>query len=379
MFNIMQTFPAIFFIIADFGLNAIATRELSKNWDNASSLLGSIAVLRIAISALLMIFAFIVLQIFPYSGQLKFGIYLSLFLILTQALFATINIVFQVKLRYDLSTVGLVLGSLAVLILSLAFSYLKMPVVWVSFSYVLGGIVTFFVNFYFMRKLNVRVALNFDKNLWKFLILQSWPIGLAFIFSQVNFKADTLLLSIMNLPQRYGFGNTESVAIYGLPYRVFEVSLVVPTFFMNAIYPVFVQKMGVGKDALRSIVVKSTTALGICGVLLGFLGIIFADTIINILGGSEFLRSGDVVKLLFFGLFIFYITQPLSWLIVTLDKQVYLPAIYLAAAVFNLAGNILFIPVYSFYASSVLTWLSEGLILVLLIIAARRAWKAKYA
>jgi O-antigen/teichoic acid export membrane protein len=78
-------------------------------------------------------------------------------------------------------------------------------------------------------------------------------------------------------------------------------------------------------------------------------------------------------------LIFYYLTQPISWLIVTLGKQKYLPWIYLVSAVFNVTANYLFIPQYSFYASAIITHLSEFLILILLTIAALRAWRLKYA
>lgn len=378
-FSIMQNFPALFFIIADFGLNAIAARELSVRWEKAEQYLGNVLVMRFMISLILMSFAGLSLIFFPYSESLKFGVYLSLFLILTQALFATTNIIFQVKHRYDLSTIGNVLGSVLILGLVLILSYLNVNIVWVNFSYVLGGILTFLVNIYFVKKLGLNIVLQIDWYVWKYLIIQSIPIGLMFIFSQISFKADSIILSVVKLPIRYGLDNTESVAIYGLPYKIFEVSLVFPTFFMNSVYPVFVRNMNKSKYKLKESFLKSLYVLLFAGLVFGVIGIVFSSLIIKILGGEEFVQSVIVLKILLGGVFIFYLTQPISWLIVTLGKQKYLPMIYFMSAVFNVTANIFLIPKYSFYASSVLTWVSEIFILILLLFAAKRAWALHYA
>jgi O-antigen/teichoic acid export membrane protein len=79
------------------------------------------------------------------------------------------------------------------------------------------------------------------------------------------------------------------------------------------------------------------------------------------------------------GMFVFYLTQPISWLIVTLDKQKYLPGIYLVGALFNVTANFILIPKFSFYGSAIITWVSELLILIMLAFAAHRAWRHKYA
>jgi len=91
---------------------------------------------------------------------------------------------------------------------------------------------------------------------------------------------------------------------------------------------------------------------------------------IKYLGGSDFVQSILVLRILMIGLFIYYLTQPVAWLIVTLGKQKYLPVIYLISAVFNLIMNYVFIQKFSFYASAVITHLSEFIILILLIITA---------
>lgn len=378
-FNLMQNFPALFFIVVDFGLNAIATKHLSAKWEDAEKYLGNILLLRIALSGLLIAAGIFTLLFFPYSPALKFGIYLSLFLILTQALYATTNIVFQVKLRYDLSTIGYIAGSFVVLALVTILSYAHVHISWVNFSYVIGGLVTFAINLAFIKKLKLNIPLSFDKKLWKFLLVQSLPLGLMFIFSQINFKADSILLSVMQLPKNTGLNNTESVAVYGLAYKIFEVTLVIPTFFMNAVYPILIRHMLDGKHRLKNTFFKSIGALLLFGLVSGLIGYLAAPFAIQVLGGPEFTESVKVLQVFMLGLFVFYLTQPIAWLIVTLDKQIYLPFIYLASAIFNVIANIFYIPKNSFYASSVITILSETLILVLLIIFAYKSWKNKYA
>ncbi|EKE00208.1 MAG: polysaccharide biosynthesis protein [uncultured bacterium] len=379
-FNIMQTFPALFFIIVDFGLNAIATRELSTDWAKAKQYLANILLYRIVLSFIVMAISGMLLVFFPYSSSLKLGILLSLFLILVQSLYATTNIIFQVKLRYDFSTIGLICGSLMILALVLVLSYFKASVVWIAFTYVLGGFLTFVLNLLFIRgKLGVPISLGFDKSLFKFLFWQSLPLGLMFIFSQINFKIDSIFVSILPLPKWLGLSNIESVGVYGLPYKIFEVSLVIPTFFMNSAYPVLVKHMLEGKERLKSTFNRVLVFLAFGGILFGLIGILLSPLLIKLIGGSDFSGSVLVLQILLGGLVVFYSTQPISWLIVTLGGQKYLPVVYLISAVFNVLANLLIIPIYSFYGSAVVTIVSELIILILLAYFARKVWRQKYA
>ena len=377
-FSLMQSWPALFFVIVDFGLNAIATRELSKDWDRAQKIFGNIFLMRLVFSAIIMLVIAIILLFFPYDPRLKFGITLSLLLILTQALFATTNIIFQVKLRYDLSTLGYGIGYTLILIMIVFLSYIKADVIWVNFSYVLGGIVTVILNLLFIRRLGIKLNFEFDPIVWKYYLMQSLPLGMMFFFSQVNFKSDTILMSVLRLPPELGLNNKETVAIYSLGYKIFEVALVVPTFLMNSVYPVLIKHMLESKEKLKGTFSKTMLFLGISGVIAGLIGIILAPWTIKLLGGDEFTQSVPILRILLGGLFIYYVTQPISWLLVTLEKQIYLPYIYLVSAIFNLMANWFYIQRYSFFASAWITHISELIILILLIFTARKVWKMHY-
>jgi O-antigen/teichoic acid export membrane protein len=378
-FSLMQSWPALFFIIVDFGINAIAARELSKDWSKANRYLGNILIIRLLFSVVLISLIAFGVNLFPYSDNLKFGIRLGLFILLTQALVTTTNIFFQVKLRYDFSTIAYTLGYLAILLLVLLFASLKVDVSWVNFSYVVGGLITFVLCFIFVRKLGVKPDFTFDPTLWKYLLVSALPLGIMFCFSQVSFKQDALMLSAMKVPDKYGLNNTESVAIYALAYKVFEVFLVVPTFFMNAAYPILVRHMTEGKLKLKKTFTNILTFLFISGLTAGLAGLIFAPLAINILGGDEFSQSVLTLRILSAGVLVFYLTQPLSWLIVTLDRQNKLPLIYFLSAVFNFITNLIYIPKYSFYATATTTVLTEVFILLFLSLAAFKSWKEKYA
>jgi O-antigen/teichoic acid export membrane protein len=202
----------------------------------------------------------------------------------------------------------------------------------------------------------------------------SAPIGLTFIFSQVHFRADAILLSRLSLPN-LGYDNVETVAIYGLAYKIFEVCLVIPTFFMNAAYPLFLSKLAISRAVFIKFFYKTVLILTLSGFVITLLGYYFAPFVISLLGGESFTDSIQVLRVLFVGIIIFFISAPFSWFIVNLGKQKVLPFIYLTAAIFNIGANVYFIPRYSFIASAYLTWLSELIIFSLLILVSYYLWR----
>ncbi len=382
-FSLMQVWPAIFFVIVDFGMNAIAAKDLTKDWSQAGKYFYNILVIRLLFSFVLVTCLLIVLSfnsLFPtYSANLIFGIKLSLLLIFTQAMFATGNILFQTKMRYDLSTIALVGGYVYILFWILGGAYLGASIAWVNFGYVIGGFVTFLLVLHFVKSFGISWEPKLDFKLWKYLFIQTLPLGIMFIFSQINFKVDSFLLSVLKLPAMHLMSNTEAAGIYNLPYKIFEVALVIPTFIMNSLYPVMVQRKSQSKSEFIKLFKKSAIAMTAIGLAFSFLGILFAPLIIKILGGAQFDKSVFVLQMLLGGMFLYYMTAPLSWFLVVIDKQLYLPFIYFIASIFNFVCNVVFIPKYSFYASTVITHFSEFVILILLLGVSLASWKRYYA
>jgi O-antigen/teichoic acid export membrane protein len=378
-FSLMQNWPAFLFIIVDFGFNAIAIREIAKDWKLAEKYYNSILYLRLILSFVAIIGVAIALNFTNYSPDLRAGIQLNLLLIVTQALFATTNIIFQAKLRYDLSTWGYIAGYIFILIAVIWLARMHVPVLWLSFVYVLGGLLTFLINSKFLEGFGIHLSLtHWDGTFMKNLFVQSLPLGLMFLFSQINFKSDALIMSVSKLPAHLGYNNNESVALYGMAYKIFEVALVLPTFFMNAAYPILLKNMQQSKEKLTETFTKVVLFLFVIAILTSIMGVLLSPLAIDVIGGKEFEASVLILQLLLGGLIFYYLTQPLSWLIVALDKQIYLPWVYVVAAVVNVVCNLYFIPRYAFYGSALITHLSEFIILIFLLYYSRKAWIEKY-
>jgi O-antigen/teichoic acid export membrane protein len=244
--------------------------------------------------------------------------------------------------------------------------------------YVLATFLTFVLNMYLLKKFDISLDLKFSREYFKDLMVSSWPLGLMFIFSQINFKADSILLSLMKLPD-LGLSNIQTVGVYGLPYKMFEVLLVIPTFIMNSTYPVLLDSYNLNLNRFKREFKKLILYMFIIGISVSFFGYIFVDNfltyeIINYYFSSDFGYSKELLLILISGISIFFISQPLSWFLVIREKQKYLPLIYFLSAVFNVGMNYLLIPYFSFYASAYLTFISEFFILIILSIYCYRFW-----
>jgi O-antigen/teichoic acid export membrane protein len=179
VFSLIVGFPALFYIISDFGFNAIATRDLSVKESAINQYLGNIIVIRMVISLVLIFLASLVLYFFNYPFEVKIGILIGLLTIATTALYSTSNIGFQVKLRYDLSNIANSVGTLFVPLVIFFMITNKAPIYLIGLANVLAGVATVFFCYYMLSILKIYPRLEFDKKLVGNLLKGSLPIGLS--------------------------------------------------------------------------------------------------------------------------------------------------------------------------------------------------------
>ena len=148
LFSILQSLPALFYIVADFGLNAISAREIAKDSSKTSEIFENVLFLRLIISIIgvvLCLFA----SLYLYTDErIRWGLALGSLIIITQSLIMTTNMVFQIKLKYDLSSISNTLGYLFILGISYYLILNKVGIEYINFTYVLGGVVTLIINLY---------------------------------------------------------------------------------------------------------------------------------------------------------------------------------------------------------------------------------------
>lgn len=363
--TIMMAYAALFYIVSDFGLNAIVTRDLSANETKTAHYFKNLLAMRLVMGFFLFGVGVLALALFPYSQFVKTGVVISLLTIFTQALYTSGNAIFQTKLRYDLAVLAAILGSLTILILAFWLVMRGAGLLPVVGSYVVGGVVMVVASLIFVRGLTGAVGLQFDLNLWRYLFMSALPLGLATIFTVILQRGDAILLSLI-------VGN-EAVGFYGASYKIFEFALVFPTFFVNATYPIMVRHLKDGQERLLKTVKLSGLFLLAISVLGLAVGYFLAPLMIRVVAGPEFGESVLALRLLLLGLPFFYLSALFLWLLITLGKQKQVPVVYAIGAAVNLGLNLIFIPRYSFYGAAVITWTSELLILTLLVYFSRKA------
>ncbi len=354
------TYVAYFYLLADFGFNAIVIREAAKNKERRSLFFSSLFSLRFLISLGLIIFSLFLLLILPspYSQPtIRIGILLAAMTIFAQAMVTSTNAIFQFNLRYDQSMVALGISSLTTLFLAGFFLWFGYSLLSLVVAITLGSLVLALTALILAKRQLPQLRFVFKLKIFKDLLFLTAPLGLTLIFNLAYFKIDKFLIPVLRSLQELGF--------YETAYKVFDLSLVFPVFFMNAVYPVMA-RADQNRNRYQRVFKKALLVLLVASFLGMFIGIPASPLIIKIIAGQDLPLSVSVLRILFLSLPLFFLSALLMWDLILRNQQRSLVFIYGAGLVINLVLNLIFIPQFGVLAAAVNTGITETAVLILL-------------
>jgi len=369
-FTKIMTFVAFFYLFADFGLNT-AYLELSENQSAQNNLL----TIRTVFGLFLMFLCISILAFLPgttvqgYTPFVKFGIIVFSFSILFQSLITTANAFFQKSFRYDFASYALSLGAITTLLAVASFPYLRITGILPNIgAFLLGSLVTTIASLFFATKLLPTLSFSFDSILIKKMLIIALPLGLTLLCNVVYFHADSVILTLTR--------TSEEVGIYGFAYKFFELPLVVPTFFMNAVFPLLLlsRKSTDWKAFLRQ--AKQSAAILLSLSLIFFVCGYIAAPLLSLIK-SDFQASIMPLRILLLSLPIFYLTSVTMWVLIALKKRMALFLVYFFCMIVNIGSNALLVPHCGYMASAWITVVSETLVLLLSFFVIQRHFMIK--
>lgn len=352
-FTKITSFVAFFYLLVDFGLNAVYLQRKS-DW---AALLG----MRVFGGILLMFLAIAILSFLPqgesqgYTGLVRLGIILFTPTILTQGLIVSANAIFQKHLRYDFATLALTSGSIVTVLLVWGAVYglsSRVGVIGVTTSLLFGLCVTAIVSLFFVRQIEHPIRLSFDRATGKALFIAALPLGITLLFNQVYFRVDSFVLAITR--------STAEVGFYGLAYKMFELPIVIPTFFMNSVYPLMIVQ---NAQKFHKIIWKSGIVL-LLSSLFSLVVFWFTAPLLTSIR-PEFEGSILLLRVLTLGLPFFFLSSLVMWALIALGKQIALAGIYGSLMVVTIVLDILVIPTFGSVGAAWITVGSEALVLLI--------------
>jgi len=386
-YQTVYSYLQIFGILADFGLYAVAVRELSRASDFLRTL-GTLFILRTIITLISLCSALLFAWSLPmFTGTpLPYGIAIAIFVPFFTLLSGMLRTVFQV--RYTMHAIFFAevcskIVPVCLIGLAVLFGVRETDNIHYYYAFLafggLGSFTLFLLSCWFAIPLlkekyadTIRlssVCQWFSMEEFFRLIQLSAPFGLAFLATTLYRQSDVTLIAFLR-PMDYSMQN----AYYGTVLRLTEIGFLLPTFILNSALPM----MNHGENPERNLpefLGKILLSLFVLGSIISLFSYFWAKPIILLVAQESYLTtplsfgSDTALMLMSFPLFLGMIVTFCFYVLLHENRWKPLLILTTLAAVLSVTLNLQLIPLFGFTGAAVTSivthiFLASGLLIV---------------
>jgi O-antigen/teichoic acid export membrane protein len=359
-------FVALFQSLPDLGLWTITAREIARRPEDRDRLLSNAFTIG-ALLSLLTLGVTIGLMTLLYGAAGDELVRRGVLILSVQLVFSAPAGAASAVLTAEQRAAPIAVAGVAASLTFLAIVPLVLALDWgftgIAADYAAAGIVNALLPLLAVRR-GGGLRMARDGALWGQLIRWALPQGAVLVLSLLYFRIDTVLLSLLS--------TDAEVALYGVGYKLNEVLVLLPLYFMVTLFP----ELARAQNALERIAALGQAAVS--SLTLGALAVMvlcvpLAPEIVAVIGGSEeFDGAVPVVRLLAVAVALVFVTTYFFHALVALNRQRELVILIVVVLAVNVALNAALIPSLGAEGAALALILSEMASLVMVAAAYAR-------
>jgi len=348
-YNLIYNFLGIFGIFSDFGLATLLIKEVAAKKADSKEIAGIFS-LRIILSFAFWGISYLVLGFFPYSQEVKIGVFVALAGHLFLGLSSIYWAIEQGQLNFLRVVLIQVFSSFLTTILVILGTKSSAGLLFFVFAGVAGAVAGFWVSFC----LGIKKMVLLNLKVYKIIILKVWPIGLWAVVSTIYLKLDMVILSLFYPPDRF-----PDVGYYSAAFKYFEVMGVLFGFFQMTSYPVIASSLN--ENNFLKVFSKITKISYLLTIFGSFLLFVLVNPLILILG-RNFVPAANSLRILSLAVGFSVLSGPWVSLAIAAEKQKKVLLNSFFALLISFSGNLIAIPRLSFIGASWIVVLTQAFV-----------------
>jgi O-antigen/teichoic acid export membrane protein len=207
-----------------------------------------------------------------------------------------------------------------------------------------------------------------DREVWRSLIREALPIAAVFILATLYLRIVVVLMSLIASAYQTGLFSTS--------FRILETLIQIPTLLAGIALPLFTAAARDDHARLRYALQRTTEAGVLGGALVVVVVALAADTIVIVLGGSQYSPAAGVLRIQACALLGIFLSQFWSAALIALHRQRELVRVNAVALITLGVLAAVLIPAWGAKGGALSTVLGEALLSSLLLWRLRRAGPA---
>jgi O-antigen/teichoic acid export membrane protein len=354
-------FGAVFVFLADLGLGTFSVREVARWRDTptglarAHALYGNLLALRFGLSLLAAVCiigsAWLTGKPLVFVGAVALGT-LGLLIYSAQGTSEAMLNGFE---RLDLAAGAKVANQLVFVCVGAGALWLGLGYYGLIYANLLGVVLMTYVCWRGVRHLGLRPTRPTPQQ-WQSLLRLSIPFGIIGFTLGLSYKFDSVLLTIFRSDAETGYYN----AAYNLIFSAVIFSNVLNT----SLYPSITRQAASAPERLPAIYERALRYLLIVALPIAVLVWALADQLVLFLFKERYLLAAPALQILIWVVPFMYVSEFLGYVVLIAGHERLVARSVLISTSFNIALNLLLVPVYGFMAAAVMTVLTEVVLVI---------------
>ncbi|RLG16451.1 hypothetical protein DRN69_00785 [Candidatus Pacearchaeota archaeon] len=350
------SFVSLFAVLTDFGFSTLTVREIARDKSKISQYIDNIVVMKLILGLITLGLIVLIIQFLGKGPEVVKLVYFLGIYIVISTFTAFFQSIFRANEKMQYETICRTVQSLSLLGL-ISFSILnKGSILTISYAYLGAALIGVIVSLIIIWRYFSRFFLKIDLKISKEILRKAWPFGLSIIAVSIYYYLDSVMLGIMKSNKEVGW--------YNAAYRIIFLLLVFNRILISSFFP---RLCKCAKEIkFKKIVDKysKTTQFFAWPILLG--GFILSDKIIVAIYGNKYSPAIDAFRILLLAVFLMYINIQ-GRILESTERQFLHFKIVVIGAICNIFFNFLFIPSYGLYGAAWATFLTELIVLSIMI------------
>ena len=351
-FSFIITILGFFQVIANFGLDKLTIREVSKAKEKTHQYVVSMLRFKFFLALLTYLILVIFINLTGKGPEVVYGVYLMGLTILFISLSNTYMAIFNAHEKLEINAILLVFIKLIILGLTFLGIYLKVGLLYILSFFVIGEAIRTII-FHFLYKKHFKISKILKGNLLsKKTLIKAAPFAAIGVASLIYNHIDIVMLSLMKDDKAVGWYSAAYTLILGLMF--------IPRCYTLSIFPVLSRYARDSNRMLNFAWQKSIKMLLAISLPVS-VGVYFLSArFINLFYSSgSYARSSLALQILMFAMPWIFINAINMYVLYAADKQKEATLVVLVSTVINIGLNFILIPKYSYIGAAWTTVAAE--------------------
>lgn len=353
--NYTASFVSFFINIASLCMEGVVIKKLVDHPESEGVYLGSSLFFRIISSFLSMISIAIIVYILDPGDSLKL---LLAAIQSIQLFFKSFNIFdtwFQRMLKSKYTSIGKMVASISVSGYKLFLLITSKSIIWFAFSTIISDLIIAVILYIFYKREGGQ-SLKINITVGKEVLSESYHFVLSDMMAALYMNMDKIMIGQMMTDRDVGLYIT-ATTISGL-------WAFIPVAMINSYRPTIIELKKTSEDQYRKRLTQLYSLIIWVSIMFALISFLFAELIIKILYGMEYIDAVDALKITVWGQMFAVISMTRSVWIICENKNKYVKYYVAIGTIVNLILNFILIPTVGIVGAAVATLITNMVVLI---------------